>query len=155
MKRFRFRLQRVLELRERVERERQVELGRIAMERARLEEALRRVQTSIRSAKGGLRASLGPEAADGMRRVDAAAVRMQSNAALFMQVRAQRLAIELAGVHTREEVARKALAEARRDRRALEVLRDRQRAAWKASIARREMADMDEMATMRAARRAG
>jgi flagellar export protein FliJ len=65
---------------------------------------------------------------------------------------AQRLVLELAGVHKRLEAARAGLIEATKQRRAMELLHDRQLARFKAAIERRETAAFDDMAVIAAAR---
>jgi flagellar export protein FliJ len=67
-------------------------------------------------------------------------------------VKAQRVVLQLAGLHRRLDVARAALAAAARDRRAVEVLKERRFARWKAEQEHRAATALDEIATARAAR---
>jgi flagellar export protein FliJ len=150
---FRFNLQPVLEQRERIEEDRTLAVARLESERLAMEHQLREYQGALAAQKGDLRASMGGAGAGGGVIVDPARLRVQAHASLTMQVRAQRVVLQLAGVHRRLEAARVLLAAATRDRRAVEVLRERRFARWKAERDRREAAAVDEIATGRAARR--
>ena len=152
MARFRFGLQAVLDMREREERERRVVVARLEGERLELEGLLRGYQASMRSCKEAMRRALG---AGDARMVDGAALRMEAGSALSMQTRAHQAALRLGGVHRRLASARRALMEATRARRAIEVLRERRLAAWEAEEKRREGAMLDEIGTMGAGRRGG
>jgi len=154
--RFRFNLQPVLDLRQRIEDDRTLMVAKLESERSALERQLREYQGALSAQKGDLRASMtGAIGPGGGAIVDPARLRVQSHASLTMQVRAQRVVLQLAGLHRRLETARAALALAARDRRAVEVLRDRRFARWKAEEDRREAAAVDEIGTGRAARRMG
>ena len=155
MSKFRFNLQPVLDLRQRIEDDRKLVVARIESERASLERLLREYQDALAAQKGDLRASMtGRIGATGGAIVDPARLKVQAHASLTMQVRAQRTVLQLAGLHRRLDAARAALAAAARERRAVEVLRDRRFARWKAEQDRREFAAVDEIGTSRAARRA-
>jgi flagellar export protein FliJ len=65
----------------------------------------------------------------------------------------QRLALELAGVHKRLELARQSLVEAARERRAIELLRERRFAQWMAALDKAEADMLDELAVIAAARK--
>lgn len=139
MSRFRFELDPVIEARRGVERTHQLEVAQIEQERVRLEDRLRERQRLITSGKDGQR-----ELLDGA--IDVDFLRGHAATVLRSMRDAQRLAVELAGVYRRLEHARAALAEAARDRRAVELLRERRYEAWKVEQRRRETADMDEVA---------
>ncbi|QYU68092.1 flagellar export protein FliJ [Leptolyngbya sp. 15MV] len=62
---------------------------------------------------------------------------------------------ELATAQREVETARAALARAAVDRKGVELLRDRRRAAWLADLNRREQGELDELAVIRAAGGAG
>jgi flagellar export protein FliJ len=66
---------------------------------------------------------------------------------------AQRIVLELAGVHKRLEAARAELIEATKQRRAVELLRDRRFAEWRNAENKRETAAIDELAVIAAARK--
>ena len=150
MSRFVFSLQTVLELREREERDEQRAVAQLEQERVAMEGRLRSLQASISTCKTELRDALA--AADGAP-MDPRQVRLQMNASLHMQAKAQETVLQLAGLHRRLDEARVGLREAARRRRAMEVLRDRQQDAWKDEQRRREEAQLDELAVMRAGRR--
>lgn len=144
MPKFRFKLESVLSLRERVERDRQAALAAVHTERQALESQLRDIQTTIREGKDLWRSSLSGQ-------VDARAARHSAVASLHLQARAQRVVLQLAGVHKRIETARLALVEASRERRAVELLKERRRSEWERAISRAEDAAVDELAVIRAA----
>ena len=60
--------------------------------------------------------------------------------------------LELAGLHRRLEAARSELTEAARDRRAIELLRERRLFEWRRRIDRAEDAVIDDLAAAAAAR---
>jgi len=152
---FKFNLQPVLDQRERIEDDRKLAVAKLESERAALESQLRGYQEAITAQKGDLRSSMALEDARGVAVVDPGRLKVQAHASLTMQVRAQRVVLMLAGLHRRLETARAALAVAARDRRAVEVLRDRRFARWKAENDRREAAAIDEMGSATGPRRAG
>ncbi len=152
MAKFRFNLQPVLDQRERIERDRKLMVARVQSERAALENQLRDFQGAISAQKGDLRAAMTGDGADGGTVIDAAKLRVQAHASLTLQVKAQRVVLQLAGLHRRLEVARAALATAAKDRRAVEVLKERRFARWKAEQDRRAATALDEIVTSRAAR---
>lgn len=146
MAKFRFKLEPVLTLRERAERDRQAELGAIHAERRDLEGQLRGIQDQIRDGKDQWRSSLAGS-------VNALAARQTAVASLYLQARAQRLVLQLAGVHKRLEAARLALVEASRERRAVELLKEKRRSEWQRELSRAEDAAVDDLAVLRASRR--
>ncbi len=149
MKPFRFPLQPLLEYRERIERDHRVAVARAEADRRSIESSLADSQDTIAGCKLDLREALGA----GGGPVDLRSVRLQSTASFHMQVKAQRLAIQLAGAHQRLEGERAKLAEAAKARRAVELLKERRRQEWLAEQTRREIRAVDELATMAAARR--
>ncbi|MDX2130559.1 MAG: flagellar FliJ family protein [Planctomycetota bacterium] len=148
MARFIFELEAVLAQRRAQERERQLAVAALERERTRLEGVIRGCKDSITSTRDDLRAMLRP----GASMLDAARVRLAARAELGEAARAQRAVIELAGVHRRLEVSRRALLEAAVRRKAVELLRERRYEAWRSEQHRREDAALDEMGVMRAAR---
>jgi flagellar protein FliJ len=145
MARFRFGLQAVLDHREMIERQQQKVVAGFEAQRVRLEGVLRECQRSIATEKAGQRTMLGS--------ADIYGARQQAAAALRLMVAAQRAAVELAGVHKRLEAARAELLEAAKRRKAVELLRERRFEEWKRDLDRRELAAVDELAVMRAARK--
>jgi flagellar export protein FliJ len=91
---------------------------------------------------------------ESLRAGDVRAVRLQSGAAVRLGMAAQRAVLELAGVHRRLEGARAELLEAAKRRKAVELLRERRYEEWRTDQNRRELAAVDELAVMAAARRA-
>lgn len=147
MARFRFRLQPVLEQREMIEREKQRAVGQLERERLLLEEAIRSTHAAIEREQGELRLTLGPS-----RSLDAQAVRMHFAAAGHLHSVARQYVLKLAGVTRRLEGARAELLLAARRRKAVELLRTRRLEQWKLEQSRRETAETDELAVMRAGR---
>jgi flagellar FliJ protein len=145
---FRFKLEAVLELRRREERDRQLVVASLEHDRLALEERIRSLQRGIVQERHDLRDRLG-----GGDVIQFANVRVQANAGLHMVARAQRAVLELAGVHQRLDAARAKLLEATRKRKAVEVLRDRRFDEWRREQSRREAAEMDELAVMAAHRK--
>ncbi|MEM1424855.1 MAG: hypothetical protein AAGH64_12750 [Planctomycetota bacterium] len=156
MKGFRFRLQPVLEQRERAERERELDVARLEKERLTLERKLREQRGFIGESKGALREALGAgvdgSVREGGARVNPSLLRLQATNAMHLNFRAHQTVLGLAGLHTRLERARALLAEAARDRRAIELLKEKRREAWEREAARKERVDQDELVTARAAR---
>ena len=147
MPRFRFKLQPVLDARKRAEDLRRRDVAELESERQRLEESLRRRQESIVNARGDARENL-------VGVVRPHRLRAAANAAMSMMRDAQRSVLELAGVHRRLDAARAVLSDASRERRAIELVKERRFEEWKTAIERREQADLDEIATNEGARRA-
>ena len=148
MARFRFPLQAVLDVREREEQAQQRAVAVMEAERRELERRLTEFQRSITGCKDHLREALKP----GGGPVNPGTARLQMNASLHMQAQAQAVVLQLAGVHRRLDRAQAALREAARRRKAIELLREKREATWREGLRRREMAEVDEMAVMRAAR---
>ena len=138
---FRFKLQPVLEQRERLEEQRTLEVANLERERLVIENRLRDLQSGIAGAKHDLRSRLASPGSS----VIITDVRLQANASLYMSAQAQRVALELAGAYQRVELARKRLLEATTARKAVETLRERRRAEWKHEQARREQSQLDEI----------
>lgn len=157
MKRFRFKLQPVLNQREREERDRQLEVARLEAERLKLENTLRRQQENVSAGKDALREAMGAgqgeaSIAEGGHRVRPDVLRMQATNALHLNFRAHQTVLGLAGLHARLDEARGRLVEASRRRRAIELLKERREGEWKRESERRERVDQDELITSRTAR---
>ena len=146
MARFVFTLQPVLKARRRAEEELQRVVAHIERERMRLEDVLRGHQRSLVSDKDLLRAGL-----TGV--IDVRDLRLQANCARQIMRRAQQIVLELAGVYKRLEALRARLIEATRDRRAIELVRERRYEQWKTAIDKAETAALDELAVIAAARK--
>jgi flagellar export protein FliJ len=146
MGKFRFQLEPLLRLREREERDRQVDVANLERERRVIEERLRAQQASITNGQRELRSTM-------VGQLDVGALRSHAARSVELDRSARRMVLELAGVHRRLELAREALREARRARRAIELLKERRYEAWKAAIEKAETAALDELAVQRAARK--
>ena len=144
-RRFQFRLQPVLEQRERIEQEQQRRVAEIESERLRHEQTLRTIQAELAQARDGLRARLQQPGAE----AGFASVRWQANASLHTTIRAQRAAIELAGTLRRLESARAELLKATADRKAVQMLKDKRYAEFQTEMRRRESGELDELMVMR------
>lgn len=148
-RRFSFRLQPVLEQRERAERDQQVMVAAIEARRVELESNLRQAEERLLSARQELRASLG-QAGPGPVSIDA--VRLHMSGGLHQTLRARQLALELSGVLTRLQRERQTLAQIAAARKAVELLKRKRREEHDREIARREAADLDDLTVMRHAR---
>jgi flagellar FliJ protein len=145
MPRFIFKLEPLLKARRREEQTRQRAVAVIERERLELEQRLQRQQRAISEGKHELRDEL-------LGVVNVTQVRFQATAALQVMRQAQRMVLELAGVHKRLAGARGELIEAAKTRRALELLKESRFARWKAGIEKAEVAALDELAVQQAAR---
>lgn len=145
-RRFVFRLQPVLEQREREEREQQLRVAAIERERLGVEAHLREVQQAIIAGREALREQLGGAKGGAVVLDD---VRMQATSSLYQVAKMQRLAMELAGVHARLNEARGRLLKAAAARKAVEMLKEKRLMEFKAEERKREGAAADEMTVMR------
>ncbi len=145
---FRFRLQPVLEMRERHERDKKLALSELERERLEIEQRIRGYQCNIEAEQASLAGML--TGTDG---VDLRGARLQANSALHNRFLAQRLVLDLAGLYRKIERARAELTEASTKRKAVELLRDRQREAYEMEQRRRESIELDDLSVMRHSRR--
>jgi len=146
---FVFNLEAALELRRRVERERQLAVARLEQGRVTLEDRVRTVQQRLVRERDDMRALLGPGSA-GIGRVSVASVRLQATAGLHGLAELRTLAVELAGVLKRLELARNQLTQAAVARKAVEKLRQQRFERWKREQDHREAAELDDLTLMRA-----
>lgn len=146
MPKFRFKLEVLLSVRKQAERRHQLVVAAIERERLQIEDKLRAQQQRLTEGKSELREDL-------VGAVNVDALRHQASSALQVVRDAQRMVLELAGVHKRLEAARELLIEAAKQRRVLERLRERRWQEFNEMMEKRETADLDELAVMRAARR--
>ncbi len=143
MARFRFRLQPVLTQREREEQERMRVVGELERQRLAIEHRIRSCQARIVEGRREVTETL----AGG--RVDLSAARLQAAATLRDDQEARRGVLELAAVMRKLETARKDLAAAAARRRAMELLRDRDRERFLAEQNHREQTALDDLVIMR------
>lgn len=146
MSRFVFKLDPLLRARRRLEQGRQRVVAELEQDRARLEDRLRRQQELLAQGRESQRAGL-------VGRLRIEELRIHAGSSLGQMRQAERLVLELAGLHRRLETARQELVDAARHRRAIELLRDRRYEQWRAALDRAETARLDELAVIAAARK--
>jgi flagellar FliJ protein len=138
-RKFKFRLERVRAMRERVEDQAKEQLARSMLERARWQERLRQAADQVASAREAqLGAATGGVSVGHM---------LAHQAYIERAEREQRAAeLDLSRREAEVEACRAALREAARSRQVLEKLKDRQAAAHRREVERREAAHIDELA---------
>jgi flagellar biosynthesis chaperone FliJ len=155
MAKFVFKLNAVIKQRQAVEKLRQAAVAKLEAQRAELEDRLRGCQRTIDATLGQWRDMLfsaspgAPDSANepsSLQRVDVRGAGMQASASLAAEATARGIVIQLSGVHSHLARARASLALAMRERRAIEMLRDRQYEEWLLDQRRRETAATDEIA---------
>ncbi len=146
MPRFHFPLDALLAVRRQTERRRQLSTAAVERERLTIEDRLRAQQKRLTEGKADLRDDLTGS-------IDVESLRRQAATALTIVRNAQRMVLELAGVHKRLDATRIELIEATKQRRALERLKERRLQEFNELMDRNETADLDELAVIRAARR--
>jgi flagellar FliJ protein len=145
MPRFHFRLQVLLDHRRRIEDECQRELAKSLRGRMILQDQLRQMRQTIVDAKRQLGQGL-------VGRVDLDAVGQFARYSGQSTQRAQQIVVKLAAGERQIAAARDRLLTATRNRKALELLEERQRRAWRQEQDRREAAALDELAVQGYAR---
>lgn len=145
---FRFKLQPVLDMREREERACMQEVARIERERRELVETIGALDNADRAERARLAEMLGGGGAG----VDIGSVRLQAGASLHNRLSARDASVRLEGVEARLGEARRALAQAAARRKGVEALRDRYRGRYERSRKRREDAMLDDISGARVAR---
>jgi len=139
MAKFQFRYETVLRQRQCVEDERQRELAKVLRQRMIVQNQLAHMQQTIRESRQNLSDTL-------VGKVNLDRVGQFARYSAQSAMRAQQIAVELARLEKQVETARARLAEAMRQRKAMELLRDREHARWKQEQQRRETAELDEIA---------
>ncbi|MGB0766196.1 MAG: flagellar export protein FliJ [Phycisphaeraceae bacterium] len=140
MQAFTFRFKAVLRQREAVEQQKQRALAKLMHQRNAMLGQLREMQETISTSKR--------QAADGLvGTVDLAAIAGIARYSASCALRGNRVVRELAQLETLVEQARNELMEASKNRKALELLRDRQRQAWELEQRRMEAKRLDEQTT--------
>lgn len=139
MARFVFKLDAVLTQRCNEERDEQLAVAKIERSRLGLESSIRGIQGNISAERVELRLALRSQ------RVEFSDIRRQAGAETALHRRAQRLVLELAGVHNRLDRARKKLVRASARRKAMERLKERRYEAWAEQLKRKEAAALDEL----------
>ncbi len=158
---FKFRLQPVLDQRERIEQAKQLRVAELERERLAVEETLRTCQRDIQAAKVDLRERLSgahtgvadPTMGRGM--VVIPEVRAQASASIHLEAKARLAAMELAGAYKRLERARQELLQAATAKKAVELLKERRFDEWRKERSRVEASMTDEAATQQFIRERG
>ena len=145
MRKYRFKLQTVLEQRKSIEDRLLAELGEIRREEAREAARLGVLRDELESARAaivdGIVSNVGAEELE--RRDEYAKAKRDD-------VRVQELTLE--AIRQRVEAKRAEVVEAMKERKVLEALRDKQERAYLAECARAEQNELDAMASLRYAR---
>ncbi len=145
MAKFHFKFQTLLEHHRRVEDQRQRELAQHLRTRMIFHDQIREMQDTIRDSKQSL--------ADGLvGQVDLTRVGQFARYSGHAAQRARQIVVRLAGVEKQIDEARQLLLDATKQRKSLELLRDKHQAQWRYEQNRRETNELDELATTRYAR---
>jgi flagellar FliJ protein len=139
MARFVFPLQSLLDHRERVEQERQRDLSVAGAELVAAQAELLRVETAVRDALDDLRKN------HLSGKIDLAYLAAHRRFMLAMQRQQLVRADQVRTAQAKVDVAQRALAEAAKQRKAIDTLREQQRLAWSEGEARKEAAALDEV----------
>ncbi|MEO0963879.1 MAG: flagellar export protein FliJ [Planctomycetota bacterium] len=145
MARFVFRLQTVLDQRRREEDAAKRALGERIAVSTRLRNRIAAMQDTVRRGKADLRGAL-------TGRVQASDVGRFATHAQLSAIRGQRLVLELAAAEGQVNEAREVLRQTIARRRAIELLEERDRAAWRKRQRKLEQTEMDELTAQRFAR---
>lgn len=139
MARFIFKLEGVLRYRENVEQQRQRDVAVIQAQMTALEAELRALDAEVQNVNNEARQHhLGGK-------LDMGFLTAHRRFLGSAQRQAIEIAQRMAGVRLKLDAARQALADAARDRKVLEKLKERQLEAWQADLARKEAAALDEV----------
>lgn len=148
MARFRFRFQQLLDQRRLAEQQAQRDLSELLGRQQSLRDQLAHTQQRISDGKSELRGSL-------IGTIDIASISQFGRHNNHMLATGHTLVRQLASAQPHIDAARRRLHKAIRERKALELLHDREKQQWKHDINRRETATLDEAGTqMTLARRA-
>ncbi len=146
MAKFRFQFEKVLEHRRSIEEARLRELRALSDERAAMQGEIQGLAAAITRSRLELGASL-------IGKVDLSQVARFAQFSGQTRFRVQEVAMGMAVLERRIVEARQRVVEARRDRRALELLRERRLEAWKREQDRRETVELDDLSAGVSARR--
>jgi len=143
---FQFKYMTLLDYRTRIEEERQRELAQVLRMRMILHDQLRQMQQTIHDSKQALSESLSGK-------VDVQKISHFARYSGQVERKGHDLILRLSQLEKKIDHARRRLLDATRQRKALELLRDRHREQWQAQQDRREAVEMDELATQQYLRR--
>ncbi len=142
---FKFRYDTVLKQRQIVEDEKQRELAKLLRQKMIVQNQLGDMQRTISQAKRDLGDTL-------VGRVDLERVGHFTRYSAQTSIRAEQIVRELARLEQQITAARSRLADAMRQRKAMELLRDREKEQWQREQNRREAIELDDIATQAYAR---
>ncbi len=142
---FRFKLEAVLRQRSLIEEERRKSVSKLERERLAVEREIEGHQAQIIRERNEMASILSSGGA-------ATLMRVQAGAALRLRAKIGEASVRLAGVMARLEKEREALRKAAAEKKAIELLKEQRMREWKQEQKRREAAELDEIAVMRAAR---
>ncbi len=140
MAKFLFQFDGVLRQREHVETQRQRELAIVQQEMTKLQNDLRQLNDSVQGSTDDLRNN------HLTGRLDLNFLAAHRRFMLAMQRKGDGLVQQIASVQKRLDVAQAALAEAAKQRKIMEKLREKSFERWKADLSRKEMIETDEIA---------
>jgi flagellar FliJ protein len=146
MPRFVFKLEGVLHHRRNVEHQRQRELALVQAQMQQLQAELRRLDQSVQEATADLRRSRLVGA------IDMAFLAAHRRFVTSMQRNAMTLVQKMSLIQRQVADARKALAEAAKERKIMEKLRDKQFQRWLDALNKRQTEELDEIGTQLAIR---
>lgn len=140
MAKFTFQLDGVLRHRTNIEHQRKRELAVIQTQMTALDAELRALDASVQNSVTDLRTNrlVG--------RIDLAFLSAHRRYAFAMQRKAMGIVEKMGAVKIQVDAAKRNLAEASKQRKILEKLRERLYARWREAIERRDVAEMDEIA---------
>lgn len=141
MAQFRFQLQGVLEHRERIEKDRQRELAVARSEMVRLDAELQSLNHEVQQSTTHVRDN------HLVGRLDLAYLAAHRRYMLGMQRKVVAVAQKMGAQQVVVDAARLALAEASKQKKIVEKLREKQHQRWTADLARREAGVLDELTT--------
>lgn len=142
---FRFRLEPVLTMRKREERDAQIEVARLERERQRVRSGIEHAHAASRASDDELVGILGRGG------VDLRSARLQANTSMRLRFDARRALGELDRLGEELSRARAALAQAAARRKGVELLKEKHRAAYEQAIKQRETRELDDTNNARAA----
>lgn len=141
MGQFRFQLEGVLEHRERLEKDRQRDLAVAQAEMVRLDSELQAVNRDVQQSTADVRDH------HLVGRLDMTYLAAHRRYMLGMQRKVLAMAQKIAGQQQVVDAARRALAEASKQKKILEKLKEKQHRRWNEELARREAGALDELTT--------
>ncbi len=139
MKRFQFRLDPLLRHRTAVEEQARRALAELLRRQEAIEQRIRHQQEQLTAGREVVRTAI-------TGRVDLVAMRAQAQNSMHIMREAGRLVLQLAGMRKQVERARRELLERSRERRAIELLKERQHAVWRVEYQRAQQRELDDLA---------